>query len=647
MKNLPQIPTFRHLILGTAIIATAPLHAATLYWDGATTTADADGGAGTWNAATNWDNAATGGADTAWNNTTPDAAVFGGVGGIVTLGAARSASGMTFNVGGYTIQTSTLSIGGGGITQTSGVGSQNNITSAVTLTASHAWTNESASTLTQQTGTVTLGAFTLTLTSTGGGSITAAAVTAGTGNVTISANTSVGMSANNTYSGVTTINSGGILTVNNLTNFGSASGLGTKSTNLASNLVIDGGTIRSQVSDGSSDRLFTVGANGAAFESTLTGVNSGRIQFTGSTAISYSGVGNRTITIGGNSDDVGGSSIARVIGDVGGGNGIVALAKTGAHGWTVSGTNTYTGGTTVSAGILTMGSASALGSTSGQLTVNTGGTLNMVANNLTVGNLTGTGGTISGTSGTRTLTIGQGNGTGGNFSGAIANGAGGTTALTKTGSGTITLSGANTYTGATLVSGGTLAVNGSLANTSGVTVGTGASLQGSGSINSSVTIQGNGTLASGNGIESLGTGALTFDASSTLVYEMNKDAAAGVAGDLTFTAGNLTLALTNDSILTLTELGAGSWSNGDKLTLISYAGSWNGGLFDYLGSDVIDDSQITFSGSTWLFNYNDLAEGTNYTTDSVGNFVTMTVIPEPSTALLGSIGLLFLIRRRR
>ena len=82
---------------------------------------------------------------------------------------------------------------------------------------------------------------------------------------------------------------------------------------------------------------------------------------------------------------------------------------------------------------------------------------------------------------------------------------------------------------------------------------------------------------------------------------MNKDAAAGVAGDLTFTAGNLTLALTNDSILTLTELGAGSWSNGEKLTLISYTGSWNGGLFDYLGSDVIDDSQITFSGSTWLF----------------------------------------------
>ena len=60
--------------------------------------------------------------------------------------------------------------------------------------------------------------------------------------------------------------------------------------------------------------------------------------------------------------------------------------------------NTYTGGTIVNAGTLKTLNASALGSTSGQLTVNTGGTLKMNNNSLTVGNLTGTGGVINGVS---------------------------------------------------------------------------------------------------------------------------------------------------------------------------------------------------------------------------------------------------------
>ena len=138
--------------------------------------------------------------------------------------------------------------------------------------------------------------------------------------------------------------------------------------------------------------------------------------------------------------------------------------------------NTYTGGTIVNAGTLKTLNASALGSTSGQLTVNTGGTLEMNNNSLTVGNLTGTGGEISGgVSGTRTLTIGQGDTGGGNYQGSIQNGAGGTTAITKTGTGTITLSGTNSYTGKTIVNGGTLelGVDDCLANSSNVEIGAG------------------------------------------------------------------------------------------------------------------------------------------------------------------------------
>jgi autotransporter-associated beta strand protein len=211
------------------------------------------------------------------------------------------------------------------------------------------------------------------------------------------------------------------------------------------------------------------------------------------------------------------------------------------------------------------------------------------------------------------------------------------------------ISGINTYTGATNVNAGIFAVNGSLGNTS-TTVGSGGTLQGSGSIVGSVTVQSGGTIAAGNSIESLATGALTLVGGSTFQYETNKDAAATVAGDLTAVTGNLTVDLSNSAILTLSELGTvGSWSVGDKLTLISYSGVWNGGLFYYLSGTLADDSTISFSGIDWSFNYNDNASGTNYTSDLTGsNYVTMTAIPEPSvTALLGGLVMLTIKRRRK
>jgi hypothetical protein len=193
-----------------------------------------------------------------------------------------------------------------------------------------------------------------------------------------------------------------------------------------------------------------------------------------------------------------------------------------------------------------------------------------------------------------------------------------------------------------------LAVNGSLANTT-TTVGTGATLQGSGSISGSVTVQGGGTLATGNSIESLTTGALSLQALSTFAYEINNDAAAIVAGDLTAVTGNLTLDLGNTAILTLTDLGSGSWSAGEKLTLISYSGVWNNGLFNYASSTLANGSTFTFSGMEWAFNYNDTVAGTNYTGDLTGsNFVTMTAVPEPNVAaLLGGLAAFALLRRRR
>ena len=135
---------------------------------------------------------------------------------------------------------------------------------------------------------------------------------------------------------------------------------------------------------------------------------------------------------------------------------------------TLTGANTYTGTTTVSAGTLIASSATALGTTAGGVVVTSGATLNI--NGVAVGaealTLNGTGdggnGALTGT-GTASLSgaislaspssIGATNvGDTLTFSGIIS----GANALTKLGAGTLVLSGANTYSGATNISAGTL-----------------------------------------------------------------------------------------------------------------------------------------------------------------------------------------------
>ena len=137
---------------------------------------------------------------------------------------------------------------------------------------------------------------------------------------------------------------------------------------------------------------------------------------------------------------------------------------------------------------------------------------------------------------------------------------------------------------------------------------------------------------------------MVFDSGSTFAYELDSNT---LDGDLLYSSG--TLDLVGGSQLTLTELASGTLAGGNKLTLISYTGAWNNGLFEYLGSALADDSIITLGTNQWVFNYNDSIGGGNFTTDQTGatGFVTITVIPEPAAAFLGGIGMLALLRRRR
>jgi len=151
--------------------------------------------------------------------------------------------------------------------------------------------------------------------------------------------------------------------------------------------------------------------------------------------------------------------------------------------------NTYTGGTTVSAGMLQLGTGGSLAPT-GALTVN-GGTFDLNGNNQTVGALSGTGGILA--LGNGALTTDSASNT------TLASAITGTGSLAKQGLGTLNLTGTNTYTGPTSVTAGTLAVNGSL--TSNVTVGAAGTLGGNGTITGLVT--NNGIIAPGNSIGTL------------------------------------------------------------------------------------------------------------------------------------------------
>ncbi len=134
-------------------------------------------------------------------------------------------------------------------------------------------------------------------------------------------------------------------------------------------------------------------------------------------------------------------------------SGIGALIKQGLGTLTLSGSNTYGGGTVVDEGTVVLANASALGT--GSLTVNDG-TLDLNGQDITVSALIGanTSSVISNSAaGGSTFTSNQNGHT--TYAGTIRNGAG-TLSLVKQGLGTLTLTGANTYTGTTTVSGGAL-----------------------------------------------------------------------------------------------------------------------------------------------------------------------------------------------
>jgi autotransporter-associated beta strand protein len=245
-----------------------------------------------------------------------------------------------------------------------------------------------------------------------------------------------------------------------------------------------------------------------------------------------------------------------------------------------------------------------------------------------------------------------------NYTGIIT----GNIALAKSGSSALTLTGANTYTGATTVNNGslTLGIGGS------ISASTTIDIKGSATLDVSAlagwALAGGQTLTGTGTVEAGGTGNAVTISSGAFLAPGASPGTLMVNGDLAFasgstfsgeiqTSGSPTGDLVNvngdlDIISgALLDLGLFSTdtalSNGNKFSLFSYSGAWNLGTF----SGYADDSDFILGLNEFRINYNDTVAGVNG--GSYSNFVTLTVVPEPSAALLGGLGLLALLRRRR
>jgi hypothetical protein len=151
-------------------------------------------------------------------------------------------------------------------------------------------------------------------------------------------------------------------------------------------------------------------------------------------------------------------------------------------------------------------------------------------------------------------------------------------------------------------------------------------------------------------VETLGSGTVNFSTGSTYAYELDSMAAAATGADLQVISGDLNL--TGIVTLTLTDLASipVAVTPGTIFSLFNYSGLWNGGLFTFGGNSLADDSTFTAGLNTWQIDYNSATGGLNSPGEYLGgsdSFVNITAVPEPASLLLGSLGVLALLRRRR
>jgi autotransporter-associated beta strand protein len=273
------------------------------------------------------------------------------------------------------------------------------------------------------------------------------------------------------------------------------------------------------------------------------------------------------------------------------------LSKSGAGTLTLSAANNYTGDTHLVAGTLKIASNSLQGSTLNMVSGETGAL--SISGGVTLGGLKGNR-NLSLRNNTTNVSIGSNNQST-TYSGVLSN-----TALTKVGSGTLTLTGANSYTGLTAVSAGVLAygVNNAI-STGDITVSSGTLSLGSYSDSVGAVSLISGAITGGTLTSTSGFGVQSGSASARL---------AGSVGLTKTTASTVTLSGAN-SYAGLTTVAGGTLNLVG--TSIATPGAWNpvlnlGGadiqsgkmLFDYTGgtspaATILDLLSDSYDGGLW------------------------------------------------
>ena len=259
-----------------------------------------------------------------------------------------------------------------------------------------------------------------------------------------------------------------------------------------------------------------------------------------------------------------------------------AVIKTGVGTLTLSGTNTFAGNLTVSTGTLKLANNLALPFNTNKGNIQIDGTLDLNNQSIGLNGLSGSGIILSSTLGTPTITLGYNNQSS-IFSGTIQNGSATSVAVTKTGTGILTLSGANLYTGVTTVSGGTLKIGNSAALPFGVGKGDVALTGGVLDLNgTSITING---LSGTSGINSSAVGAPVLSVGGNNA----SSSYGGVITNLTGTVG-------------LTKIGTGT------LTLSATS--------NYTGTTTIKNGMIAITANSALPSGSVLTLGDSDTNDA-------------------------------
>jgi len=410
-------------------------------------------------------------------------------------------------------------------------------------------------------GTIALGGRTLT---TAGGQANFTGAITGTGGFTRGSGsyTQTFTGCNNTYTGVTTIS--GSLAADCIQNGGLASGIGASSA-ASANLVFHGGTLTYTGGNASTDRGFTLTANG------VVNVHNA------ATTLEFQG------GITGSSGD---------------------LFKVGDGTLVLSGMNTYAGATRVSGGTLQAGSTQAFGAAAPMLLSNVAGAIldldgyNTSVSYLELGGPAGGNVELNGA----TLTITAGNNVATSYFGGAIKGTGN---LIKNGTGTQKLTGCSSdYSGVTTINGGILQVtcltDGGLVSSMGMSSAVAGNLiinggtlryAGAGdSTNRQFTLGASG----GNALDASGTGAINFTSNAPLTFSSTN-----TAQTLTLTGtntGNNTLAalITNNGtgVTALTKTGAGTWVLTNPASTYTGVTTISGGV---LGVDKLANGGVASS----------------------------------------------------